>query len=606
MNYTWIDFLALIGSVGLFLYGMKLMSEGLQKIAGDRLRNILAIMTNNRFSGMITGLLVTALVQSSSATTVMIVSFVNAGLISLAQSMAVIMGANVGTTITTWIIAIFGFKFNISLFIFPLIALTLPLFTSSNNKKNSWGEFIIGFALLFLGLDSLNHSVPDLKSNQELFAMLTQYSEMGYLSIIIFVLIGMVLTMVVQASSASFTIALIMCSKGWISFEMGCALVLGSNIGTCITPLIASFSGNTMAKRAAMGHLLFNVLGTVWALIFYYPFCRLVVGVTEWMGQGDPRALMTFVNNLEQTSPQIAAAVNAQNVDTNDPQQVAAMQNFATLQGSVSFGMTIFHTIFNLINLSIMIWLTKVYVTIVSKLIPDKANDSEAFSLKYISQGLIASGEMSLLQVKKETIRYAEETYRMFILIQQMLNERLGSEKQIAIYEQVKELENESDRAEVEIANFLNHISTKALSPEGELLSRQLYKMVDELESVADSIYHIAITLKEKSEARCYFTPELNDNIHKMIALVDVAMQHMIKCIQRNEISDQALNRAYNYEDEINNLRNQLRNATIDQMNKELELYQQSTFYMDLLNECEKVGDYIINVLTAMDDRQRR
>jgi phosphate:Na+ symporter len=606
MNYTWIDFLTLIGSVGLFLYGMKLMSEGLQKIAGDRLRSILAIMTNNRFSGMITGILVTALVQSSSATTVMIVSFVNAGLISLAQSMAVIMGANVGTTITTWIIAIFGFKFNISIFIFPLIALTLPLFTSSNNKKNSWGEFIIGFALLFLGLDSLNHSVPDLKSNQELFALLTQYSEMGYLSIIIFVLIGMVLTMIVQASSASFTIALIMCSKGWISFEMGCALILGSNIGTCITPLIASFSGNTMAKRAAMGHLLFNVLGTFWALIFYYPFCRLVVWVTQSLGEGDPTELITFINGLEQTNPALASSLTAQTVDTSDPQAASALQTFTAYQGSVSFAMTIFHTIFNLINLTIMIWMTKVYVTIVSKLIPEKSNDQEAFSLKYISQGLIASGEISLLQVKKETIRYAEETYRMFILIQQMLNERLGSEKQIALYEQVKELENESDKAEVEIASFLNHISTKALSPEGELLSRQLYKMVDELESVADSIFHIACTLRDKSEARSYFTPEMNDDIHKMIALVDVAMQHMIKCIQRNEISEQALNRAYNYEDEINNLRNQLRNAIIDQMNKELELYQQSTFYMDLINECEKVGDYIINVLTAMSDKQHR
>jgi phosphate:Na+ symporter len=563
-------------------------------------------MTNNRFSGMITGVLVTALVQSSSATTVMIVSFVNAGLISLAQSMAVIMGANVGTTITTWIIAIFGFKFNISLFIFPLIALTLPLFTSSNNKKNSWGEFIIGFALLFLGLDSLNHSVPDLKSNQELFALLTQYSEMGYLSIIIFVLIGMVLTMIVQASSASFTIALIMCSKGWISFEMGCALILGSNIGTCITPVIASFSGNTMAKRAAMGHLLFNVLGTFWALVFYYPFCRLVVWVTQSLGQGNPCDLMTFVNDLEQSDPQLASHLTTQSVDMNDPHQAAVFQTFTAHQGAVSFGMTIFHTIFNLINLSIMIWLTKFYVVVVTKLMPDKTDDGEAFSLKYISQGIIASGEISLLQVKKETIRYAEETYRMFILIQQMLNEKLGSEKQITIYEQVKELENESDRAEVEIANFLNHISTKSLSPDGELLSRQLYKIVDELESVADSIYHIAATLRDKSEARCYFTPELNDNVHKMIALVDVALQHMIKCIQRNEISEQALNRAYNYEDEINNLRNQLRNAIIDQINKELDLYQQSTFYLDLINECEKVGDYIINILTAMNDRQTR
>ena len=271
---TWIDVLTLIGSIGLFLYGLKLMSEGLQKIAGDSLRKVLAAMNSNRFTGMLVGILVTALVQSSSATTVMIVSFANAGMISLAQSMSVIMGANVGTTVTAWIIAVFGFKFNIALLVFPLIALALPFFNSGSSRKNAWGEFIIGFSLLFLGLDELKHIVPLLSEFPALLDNLRDISAMGYPSILLFLLIGMILTMVVQASSAAFAIALLMCVNGWITFEMGCALVLGSNIGTCMPPLLAALSANTMAKRAALGHLLFNVLGMIWALAIYYYFCN--------------------------------------------------------------------------------------------------------------------------------------------------------------------------------------------------------------------------------------------------------------------------------------------------------------------------------------------
>ncbi|MDE6177991.1 MAG: Na/Pi symporter, partial [Duncaniella sp.] len=286
MSYSFLDFLCLLGSVALFLYGMKVMSEGLQKAAGDRLRNILSAMTRNRFTGMLTGILITALIQSSSASTVMVVSFVNAGLMSLAQSMAVIMGANVGTTFTAWIIALFGFTVNISSFVLPLIGLSIPLLFTKSSRNKSIGEFFIGFSFLFMGLDMISTYVPDLQSNPEMFAFLQRYTSMGFGSVIVFALVGVILTMVIQSSAATFAITLIMCSKGWIGFDLSCALVLGSNIGTTITPLMASLGGNLAAKRASMGHLLFNVLGTAWTLMIFFPFCHLAQWLTEELGQG--------------------------------------------------------------------------------------------------------------------------------------------------------------------------------------------------------------------------------------------------------------------------------------------------------------------------------
>lgn len=305
MSYSFLDFLCLLGSVGLFLYGMKVMSEGLQKAAGDRLRNILGAMTRNRFTGTLTGFLITALIQSSSASTVMVVSFVNAGLMTLAQSMAVIMGANVGTTFTAWIISLFGFKVNISAFVLPMIGIAVPLLFSKKSRNKSIGEFFVGFAFLFMGLNMISTYVPDLQSNPEMFAFLQQYTNMGFGSVLIFMFVGLLVTMVIQSSAATFAITLIMCSKGWIDFDLSCALVLGSNIGTTITPIIASMSGNVAAKRTAMGHLLFNVLGCAWVLVVFFPFVRLNVGITERLGQGNPETLSAYVNNIQQTDPEV-------------------------------------------------------------------------------------------------------------------------------------------------------------------------------------------------------------------------------------------------------------------------------------------------------------
>lgn len=559
---TWIDVLTLIGSIGLFLYGLKLMSEGLQKIAGDSLRKVLAAMNSNRFTGMLVGILVTALVQSSSATTVMIVSFANAGMISLAQSMSVIMGANVGTTVTAWIIAFFGFKFNIAFLVFPLIALALPFFNSGSSRKNAWGEFIIGFSLLFLGLDELKHIVPLLSEFPALLDNLRDISAMGYPSILLFLLIGMILTMVVQASSAAFAIALLMCVNGWITFEMGCALVLGSNIGTCMPPLLAALSANTMAKRAALGHLLFNVLGMIWALAIYYYFCNFITSICVSIGFGDPH------------EPSLSA-----------------------------LGLAMFHTVFNLISLCIMLPLVKLFVNVISRIIPEKDGHDESFRLQYINSGFMTpSAEMSLVQVQKETLRYGEEVYKMFGIMKTMLDERNSLERQNETNQRIRHLEEDSDRAELEIAQFLNSISPKTLSYSGEQLTRNLYKEVDELESIADCISHMSMVIFQKAEQRVRFNSEMNTSIVRMMTLIDTALVHMLKVLDMEEVSPSILNKAYNHEDEINNCRNQLRNDMFDSLDRKEIDYYQNSYFMLIINECEKIGDHVINVISAASE----
>ena len=447
MNYSFLDFLGLLGAVGLFLYGMKVMSEGLQKAAGDRLRNILSAMTRNRFTGTLTGFAITALIQSSSASTVMVVSFVNAGLMSLAQSMAVIMGANVGTTFTAWVIALFGFKVNISAFVLPLIGLSIPLLFTKSGRNKSIGEFLIGFAFLFMGLDLISHYVPDLQSNPEMFAFLQRYASMGYLSVLIFVAVGIILTMVIQSSAATFAITLIMCSKGWIDFNLACALVLGSNIGTTITPILASMSGNVAAKRTAMGHLLFNLLGTVWVLALYFPFVHFNAWLTEALGQGDPAALQGFVNHIEATDPEVYNHL----FDGSLPDSHPVVAQVGQMQMSVSIGLSIFHTVFNLINLSVMIWMTNLYVKIVMKLVPTKHKEDEEFQLKFISGGLMNASELNIAQAEKEIAVFAERVQRMIGMAQTLVHTKEGTEEFNNSFSRLEKYEDISDRMEIEI-----------------------------------------------------------------------------------------------------------------------------------------------------------
>ena len=602
MSYSFLDFLGLLGAVGLFLYGMKVMSEGLQKAAGDRLRNILSAMTRNRFTGTLTGFLITALIQSSSASTVMVVSFVNAGLMSLAQSMAVIMGANVGTTFTAWVIALFGFKVNISAFVLPLIGLAIPLLFTKKSRNKSIGEFLIGFAFLFMGLDMISKYVPDLQSNPEMFAFLQRYTSMGYLSVLIFVAVGVIVTMVIQSSAATFAITLIMCSKGWITFDLACALVLGSNIGTTITPLLASMSGNVAAKRTAMGHLLFNFLGTIWVLCLYYPFCHLNVWLTEALGQGDPTALAGYVNHIEATQPDIYDHL----FDNSLPNGHDVAVKVAALQQSVSIGLSIFHTVFNLINLSVMIWFTNLYVKIVERLVPAKHKEDEEFQLKFISGGLLNAAELNIAQAEKEIAVYAERVQRMIGMAQKLVHVKEESEEFANQLSRLEKYEDISDRMEIEIAHYLNRCSEGRLSNEGKLQIAAMLRIVSEIESIADCCLGAGKILVRKQQSHVSFNDEIYANIDAMFGYVESAMSNMVGLLGDIEHArEQDIIISYNKEREINNFRNQLRTVNIENINSRHYEYQAGIYYMDLISDLEKTGDYIINVVDAVRDQVR-
>ena len=603
MDYSILDFLGLLGAVGLFLYGMKVMSEGLQKAAGDRLRNILGAMTRNRFTGTVTGFFITALIQSSSASTVMVVSFVNAGLMTLAQSMAVIMGANVGTTFTAWVIALFGFKVDISAFALPLIGLAVPLLFSSKGRTKSIGEFTIGFAFLFMGLDMISKYVPDLQSNPEMFAFLQRYASMGFGSVLIFCLVGMVVTMIIQSSAAMFAITLIMCSKGWITFDLACALVLGSNIGTTITPILASMSGNVAAKRASMGHLLFNLLGTIWCLCIFVPFANFNAWLTEVIGQGDPNALYNYVTGLEATNPELYNHL----FDNSLPASHDVIQKIGMMQMSVSFGLSIFHTTFNLVNVSVMIWMTGLYVKIVEWLVPSKNRDDEDFTLKFISGGLMSASELNIAQAEKEISVYAERVGRMITMAQTLIHTKEKSEEYNSLLSRVEKYEDISDRMELEIAHYLNRCAEGRLSNEGKLRIAAMLNIISEIESIADSCLGIGKIMNRKIQSGAEFNEEIYSNIDTMYIYIKQAMDMMIEQLKNIEnVSSKSLIDSYNKEREINNLRNTLRGSNVENINSKHYEYQAGIYYMDIIGDLEKTGDYIINVVDTLRDNFRK
>lgn len=596
MDYSLFDFLTLIGAVGLFLYGMKIMSEGLQKVAGDRMRNILSAMTKNRFAGLITGIFITALIQSSSASTVMVVSFVNAGLMSLADSMAVIMGANVGTTVTSWIITIFGFKVNVEAFVLPLIGLAIPFMFSKKSNHKSLSEFMIGFAFLFMGLEFINANVPDLKSNPEIFSFLQGYASMGFGSVLIFLFVGIILTMIIQSSSAAFAIILIMCSKGWIAFDIACAMVLGSNIGTTITPIIASLGANTAAKKAALGHLMFNCFGTLWALIFFIPFVDLNSWITQHIGGGgDPHALFNYLNELETTSPDLYQKVVAGKAAPE------VMAHLASLQFSVSFGLSIFHTAFNLVNVAIMIWMTKLFVKIADFLIKTKSKEESEFQLKYISRGMLNASELNIAQAQREIIVYAERINRMFGMVKSLAHTKPDTEEFNNLYSRIGKYEEISDRMEIEIANYLNRVVDGRLSYEGKLHISAMLSIVSEIESIADSCNNLARTMTRQHEAGIIFDDSINENIDTMFKYASDALDNMLLILRDIEnISEKDIIESYNMERAINNYRNALRAENIDNVNRKAYPYEEGIYYMDIINESEKLGDYIINVVEGV------
>ena len=607
MNYSILDFLGLLGAVGLFLYGMKVMSEGLQKAAGDRLRNILSAMTRNRFTGTITGFFITALIQSSSASTVMVVSFVNAGLMTLAQSMAVIFGANVGTTFTAWIIALFGFKVDISAFALPLIGIAVPLLFAKKSRTKSIGEFTIGFAFLFMGLDMISKYVPDLQSNPEMFEFLQHYASMGFGSVLIFLFVGMLVTTIIQSSAAMFAITLIMCSKGWITFDLACALILGSNIGTTITPLLASMSGNIAAKRTAMGHLLFNVLGTVWVLAVFFPFVGLNTWITEEIGQGDPAALYQYVNDLKANDPDMYNRLYSSSLPTDDGVVLSHRSMIAQMQVSVSFGLSIFHTVFNLINLAIMIWLTGVYVKVVEFLVPARHHGDDEFQLKFISSGILSASELNIAQAEKEMFVFAERVARMLPMARELVHARDGSDDFNQRYSRLEKYEEISDRMELEIANYLNRCAEGRLSNESKRRIASMLSIDSEIESIADCFLGVGKILLRKQQGNAVFNDEIYKNIDLMFDYVEKAMHNMLRLLETPETQNEHdIITSYNREREINNLRNQLRTGNVESINDRHYEYQSGIYYMDIVATLEKTGDYIINVVDTIRDEYRK
>lgn len=558
MEYSFYDFLKLIGSLGLFLYGMKIMSEGLQKVAGDRLRSILTAMTTNRVTGVLTGVLITALIQSSSATTVMVVSFVNAGLLTLAESISVIMGANIGTTVTAWIISIFGFKVDMAAFALPLLAIALPLIFSGKSNRKSIGEFIFGFSFLFMGLSYLKANAPDLNANPEMLAFVQNYTDMGFFSILLFLFIGTILTMIVQASAATMAITLIMCANGWISLELGAALVLGENIGTTITANLAALTANTQAKRAALAHFVFNVFGVIWVLIIFHPFMELVNWVVD-----------TF---FQSNNPEVA----------------------------ISYKLSAFHSIFNICNVCILIWGVKLIERTVCALIHLKEEDEEP-RLRFITGGMLSTAELSILQARKEIHLFAERTHRMFGMVQDLMHTEKDDDFN-KLFSRVEKYENISDNMELEIANYLNQVSEGRLSSESKLQIRAMLREVTEIESIGDSCYNLARTINRKRQTNQDFTEKQYEHIHFMMKLTDDALAQMIVVVEKPEHQSIDINKSFNIENEINNYRNQLKNQNIlDVNNKEYD-YQMGVYYMDIIAECEKLGDYVVNVVEASSD----
>ena len=558
----------LLGALGMFLYGMNLMSSGLQKAAGDRLRGFLSAMTSNPFKRVATGLGITALIQSSSATTVMVVSFVNAGLLTLVQAIGVIMGANIGTTVTAWLVAWLGFKADISILAVPLMLLGFLFSNSKKDQRRNIGELIVGFSLLFLGLSFMKESVPDLRQTPEVLEFVKTWSGYGFWSVLIFLGFGTILTLVLQSSSATMAITLIMLSMGWIPFPMACAMVLGENIGTTITANIAASVGNTAAKRAALSHTIFNLFGVVWALILFKPFLGLVGKIIELFGLPNPAAEGFVVS------------------DSNGADGTAAL-----------FGLSMLHTLFNVINTMILVWFTDLIAKAVSAIIKTPVNKEEdAFRLKYIEAGPLATPELATEQAIKEIIHFAQISRNGLGYVRAAVNET-DPDKFEELRAKLVKYEEISDRIEYEIATFLNAVSTEEISVSTSYKIKAMYKIIGELESLGDSGEAISRILSRRNVHKKTFDADILKKLNGMIDLVDRAYEAMITNLEDAEAARlEEIANAYAAEDNINNLRNHLRDEEIEGIESGSRSYQTSVYYMDIVNELEKMGDFMINV----------
>ena len=562
MDNTIFTVLKLLGSLALLMYGMKVMSEGLQKLTGDRLRNILGAMTTNRFTGLLTGAFVTAAVQSSTATTVMTVSFVNAGLLTLTQAISVIMGANIGTTITAWIMSIFGFQFNMTNVIYPLFALSLPLIFSKKSGRKSFGEFIFGFAFMFLGLTTLRENAMhmDLEHNQAIISFITTCKEWGMFSVLLFLLVGSIITMAVQSSAAVMAITLILCSSGVLDLYLGIALVMGENIGTTVTSNIAALTGNAQARRAAFAHFIFNFFGIIWVLCIFHPFIDMVKDIVNYIAP-------------------------------NTPKEIA-----------ITYTLSAFHTAFNICNVLILIWFIKPIERLVCFVIKSKPEDEE-YRLHYITGGLLSTAELSILQANKEISLFAERTTRMFNMVKDAFYEK-DEEAFMKTYNRIEKYENISDHMEIEIANYLTLVAEGRLSSESKEEIRIMLRAVSEIESIADSCNNLARAIKHRNEGKSVFTDKQNHSIDRIFEMVTKALQQMNSILKKPELTHDDINPSYNIENEINNYRNLLKQHNVEDINNKEYQYQDGVYYMDIVSEAEKLGDYVLNVVQAVIEKK--
>ena len=557
----WI-FFRLIGALALLMFGMKTMSDSLQKMAGPQLRHVLGTMTTNRLTGILSGTLITAAVQSSTATTVMTVSFVNAGLLTLAQAISVIMGANIGTTLTAWIMSA-GFSFNITDFVWPAFFFAIILIYSK--KRKIVGDFIFGISFMFLGLGTLRQTGidMDLAHNQPVLDFFASFDPHSFTTTITFLLIGSVLTMCVQSSAAVMAITMILCSTGVLPIYQGIALVMGENIGTTVTSNVAALTANTQARRAAMAHMVFNIFGVLWILCMFRPFIHLVC---SWVGFDDM-------------------------MEKNDPHFVA---NAAKL----SFVLAAFHTTFNLSNTFILVWFIPQIEKLVCKIIRPKKNaDEDDFRLRFIQSGIMKTPEISVLEAQKEIHSFAERIQRMFGMVKELLGET-NDEKFVKLYTRIEKYEGISDNMEIEIAKYLDQVSDSHLSDETKAKIRAMLREISEIESIGDSCFNIARTLNRRIRDKEDFIPSQYEHMHQMMELTDNALTQMNITLVGHK-GDNDANLSFNIENEINNYRNQLKSQNINDVNNHLYTYAIGTMYMDIIQECEKLGDYVVNVVEA-------
>ena len=555
--------LKMIGCLALLMFGMKTMSEGLQKLTGGHLRTVLGTMTKHRVGGLLTGTFVTAAVQSSTATTVMTVSFVNAGLLTLKQAIPVIMGANIGTTATAWIMSIFGFQFNMSSVVWPFFGLGIVLTYVRKNSVKSFGEFVFGFAFMFLGLTTLreNAVAMDLSHNQTIIDFFASTGGWGIFSTLLFLLLGGILTMCVQSSAAIMAITLILCSSGVLPIYQGIALVMGENIGTTVTSNLAALSASTQARRAALAHMMFNVFGVIWVLIIFNPFVNMVCHVVGF----DP----TFVPHTQEDIAQAGVRV--------------------------TYALSGFHTAFNLCNVLLLIWFIKPMETLICKIIREK-EDGEDFKIKFISGGLMSTAELSLFEARKEINLFVEKTQKMFHMIPDLL--KMTNEDEFSkLFARIEKYEGISDSFEIEIGNYLNKVSEGRLSPESKTALQSMLREISEIESIGDACFNMARVINRKFKSEEDFTEEQYNRIEGMVKLCDQMLEQMKGVVEGAPHADPKAVLKLEYE--INDYRKMLKELNVDDINAQRYSYQMGVHYMDLINDFEKLGDYVVNVVEA-------